>query len=103
VPTRHPVSHQGSSPAPIAETERLVVDGLYRYVRNPMYVAVIIAIAGQALLLGRWVLVGYGLLATAAMVAFATAYEEPRLLRRYGADYAAYREATPGWLPRPHR
>lgn len=88
------------TPAPVAETERLVVGGVYRYVRNPMYVAVILAIAGQTLLLGRWPLLWYGLLATAAMVAFVKRYEEPRLARRFGAPYAEYRRAVPGWLPR---
>jgi protein-S-isoprenylcysteine O-methyltransferase Ste14 len=91
------------TPAPIAETDRLVVGGLYRYVRNPMYVAVVMAIAGQALLLGRWVLVAYALIAVFTMVTFVKTYEEPRLSRKYGADYATYRKTTPGWLPRPPR
>lgn len=91
------------TPAPIAETDRLVVGGLYRYLRNPMYVAVVMAIAGQALLLGRWVLVAYTLIAAATMVTFAKLYEEPRLSRKYGAGYEAYRTTTPGWLPRLRR
>ena len=88
------------TPAPVAQTDRLVVGGPYRYVRNPMYVAVLLAIAGQALLLGRWILVTYGLLAAAAMIAFVKGYEEPHLLEVYGADYEAYRRAVPGWWPR---
>jgi protein-S-isoprenylcysteine O-methyltransferase Ste14 len=88
------------TPAPVAQTDRLVVGGPYRYLRNPMYVAVLLAIAGQALLLGRWVLVTYGLLAAAAMVGFVKGYEEPHLLEVYGADYEAYRRAVPGWWPR---
>jgi protein-S-isoprenylcysteine O-methyltransferase Ste14 len=88
------------TPAPVAQTDRLVVGGPYRYLRNPMYVAVLLTIAGQALLLGRWVLVTYGLLAAAAMVAFVKGYEEPHLLEVYGADYEAYRRVVPGWWPR---
>ena len=88
------------TPAPVAPTERLVVGGLYRHVRNPMYLAVLAAIAGQALLLGRWVLVGYWLVAAAAMVGFVKAWEEPHLRARYGAEYDAYRRAVPGWWPR---
>jgi protein-S-isoprenylcysteine O-methyltransferase Ste14 len=88
------------TPAPVAQTDRLVVGGPYRYIRNPMYLAVLLAIAGQALLLGRSVLVAYGLLAAAAMVGFVKGYEEPHLLEVYGADYEAYRRAVPGWWPR---
>jgi protein-S-isoprenylcysteine O-methyltransferase Ste14 len=88
------------TPAPIAQTDRLVVGGLYRFIRNPMYVAVLLAIVGQAMLLGRWVLVIYFLVTAAAMVSFVKGYEEPHLLRRYGAEYQAYCQATPGWWPR---
>jgi protein-S-isoprenylcysteine O-methyltransferase Ste14 len=88
------------TPAPVAPTERLVVGGLYRYVRNPMYVAVLGAILGQALLLAQPVLVGYGALCGAAMVAFVHWYEEPTLTLRYGSSYVAYRSGVPGWWPR---
>jgi protein-S-isoprenylcysteine O-methyltransferase Ste14 len=88
------------TPAPVGPTERLVVGGLYRYVRNPMYVAVIGAIAGQALLLGRPVLILYAAVAGAGMVAFVRGYEEPLLTARYGERYLAYRRAVPGWFPR---
>jgi len=88
------------TPAPVAETDRLVVGGLYRFVRNPMYVAVLAAIAGQALLLGRWVLLVYWLVAAATMVSFVKGYEEPHLRARYGTQYDQYRRAVPGWWPR---
>jgi protein-S-isoprenylcysteine O-methyltransferase Ste14 len=90
------------TPAPVGPTERLVVGGLYRHVRNPMYVAVVGAIVGQALLLGRPVLLGYAALAGAAMALFVRIYEEPVLAARYGDQYQAYRRAVPGWLPRLH-
>jgi protein-S-isoprenylcysteine O-methyltransferase Ste14 len=88
------------TPAPIAPTERLVVGGVYRHVRNPMYLAVGAVIAGQALLLGQWLLLAYAALFFAVVAAFVIAYEEPTLARRFGADYDAYRRAVPGWLPR---
>jgi protein-S-isoprenylcysteine O-methyltransferase Ste14 len=88
------------TPAPVAPTERLVVGGLYRYVRNPMYVAVIAAVLGQAALLAQPVLLWYALVVGSAMVAFARWYEEPGLARRYGAQYAEYRRNVPGWWPR---
>src|SRR5260370_37318776 len=88
------------TPAPPAPTEQLVVRGLYRYVRNPMYLAVLAVITGQALLLGRPVLLGYAAAVAAAVIAFVYGYEQPTLARRYGAQYEAYRKAVPGWWPR---
>jgi protein-S-isoprenylcysteine O-methyltransferase Ste14 len=89
------------TPAPPAPTEQLVVRGLYRYVRNPMYLAVLAVITGQALLLGRPVLLGYGAAVGAAFTAFVYGYEQPALARRYGAQYETYRRAVPAWRPRP--
>ena len=88
------------TPAPVAPPEHLVVTGLYRHVRNPMYLAVFAIIVGQALLLGRPGLLLYAALFAAAVVAFVRGYEEPALTRRFGAEYAAYRRAVPGWWPR---
>jgi protein-S-isoprenylcysteine O-methyltransferase Ste14 len=88
------------TPAPVAPTERLVVGGLYRHVRNPMYVAVVGAILGQAALLARPVLLAYAVVAGAGMAAFVRWHEEPVLAARYGEQYAAYRRAVPGWVPR---
>lgn len=88
------------TPAPVAPTERLVVGGIYRHVRNPMYVAVLSIILGQALLFSSWAVVVYAAIAATAMVSFAKLYEEPTLARRYGAEYETYRRNVPGWLPR---
>jgi protein-S-isoprenylcysteine O-methyltransferase Ste14 len=88
------------TPSPIAPTEQLVVSGLYRHVRNPMYLAVMSIIAGQALVLGNTTLVLYGALVGAGMAAFARWYEEPTLERRFGERYNMYRRAVPGWRPR---
>ena len=88
------------TPAPVAPTERLVVGGLYRYVRNPMYLAVAATIVGQALLLGRWGLLAYAGAFLVAVASFVHWYEEPTLHDRYGAEYDAYRRAVPGWWPR---
>jgi protein-S-isoprenylcysteine O-methyltransferase Ste14 len=88
------------TPSPTAPTERLVIGGLYRYVRNPMYLAVLAVIIGQALLLSRPVLIGYAAAVLAAFVTFVHWYEEPTLARRYGAQYQAYKDQVPGWWPR---
>jgi protein-S-isoprenylcysteine O-methyltransferase Ste14 len=88
------------TPAPVAPPGRLVVGGLYRYVRNPMYLAVAAVIVGQALLLGRPVLLLYAAAFGACVVAFVRWYEEPTLLREFGEEYEAYRRAVPAWRPR---
>ena len=88
------------TPAPIAPTERLVVRGLYRHVRNPMYLAVTATILGQWLLLARPVLLAYALVFAAITYAFVRGYEEPHLRARYGEEYERYRAAAPGWWPR---
>jgi protein-S-isoprenylcysteine O-methyltransferase Ste14 len=88
------------TPAPIAPTRKLVVTGLYRYVRNPMYVAVIAVILGQAVLLGDVRLIGYGAFFWLACHLFVVAYEEPTLEQTFGLEYASYRANVPRWVPR---
>src|SRR4051812_3103567 len=88
------------TPFPAAPTEHLVVGGLYRHVRNPMYVAVIACILGQAAILGRASLLVYAAIFWATVASFVWIYEEPALSTRYGAQYAAYRRAVRGWWPR---
>jgi protein-S-isoprenylcysteine O-methyltransferase Ste14 len=88
------------TPVPVAAPERLVVGGVYRYVRNPMYVAILAAIVGQALLLGQLTLLLYAAVAWLVVAAFVRLYEEPTLARRFGADYEAYRRTVPAWWPR---
>ena len=91
------------TPAPVAPTQRLVVGGLYRYVRNPMYLAVLATIAGQALILSQPILLAYAAVVGTAVAAFVHYYEEPTLTRQYGAEYQAYRQAVPAWWPRQPR
>lgn len=91
--------HRGT-PAPIAPTETLVVTGVYRFVRNPMYLAVLAIILGQALLFGSVGLVLYGVIVLAMVFAFVKGYEEPTLAGTYGEQYLDYRRNVPGWWPR---
>jgi len=88
------------TPVLVAAPERLVVGGVYRYVRNPMYVAMLAVIVGQALLLGQLGLLLYAVAFWLIAAAFVHWYEEPTLTRRFGADYEAYRRAVPAWWPR---
>jgi protein-S-isoprenylcysteine O-methyltransferase Ste14 len=90
------------TPAPVAPTEQLVVGGLYRHVRNPMYLAVIGIVLGQALVLGQPILLGYAAMIGFAMAAFVRGYEEPTLARRFGDRYEHYRREVPRWWPRRH-
>ncbi|MFI5184364.1 MAG: methyltransferase family protein, partial [Vicinamibacteria bacterium] len=86
--------------APVAPTKLLVVSGLYRYVRNPMYVGVLSVVVGQALALGSILLLEYGAFLWLCFSAFVVLYEEPSLQRRFGAGYEAYRAHVPRWWPR---
>jgi protein-S-isoprenylcysteine O-methyltransferase Ste14 len=95
------VAEGRGTPAPVAPTERLVVGGLYRFVRNPMYLAVAATIVGQGLILGRLELLIYAAVFLLITAAFVRGYEEPTLREQYGAEYEAYRRSVPGWWPRP--
>lgn len=88
------------TPAPVAPTQHLVVTGLYRYVRNPMYVAVVSMILGQGLLFGNVRVLEYGLAVWLAMHLFVVFYEEPTLRGKFGAEYEEYCRNVSRWLPR---
>jgi protein-S-isoprenylcysteine O-methyltransferase Ste14 len=91
------------TPAPVAPPQHLVVAGLYRYVRNPMYVAVLSLIFGQVLLFGSVRLLEYGLLVWLAFFAFVAFYEEPALRGKFGKEYQDYCARVPRWIPRLKR
>ena len=94
------VTEGRGTPAPVAPTDELVVGGIYRYVRNPMYVGVGGAILGQAIAFAS---LGAALWFTIFMVtvwSFAHWYEEPTLTEQFGDSYTRYRANVPGWWPR---
>lgn len=88
------------TPAPPLPTGHLVVVGPYRYVRNPMYLAVLAIILGQALLFGSGGTLLYAGIVLLAVVVFVRGYEEPTLELEYGDEYREYRRNVRGWLPR---
>jgi protein-S-isoprenylcysteine O-methyltransferase Ste14 len=88
------------TPAPVLPTRYLVVRGLYRYVRNPMYVAVVSAIVGQALVFGNVGLLVYGGLVWLLFHVFVLVYEEPKLRASFGTDYDLFCAGVPRWIPR---
>ena len=93
----------GGTPAPIDAPKRLVTNGIYRYSRNPIYVAVLIAIAGWASLYQAPFLLVYGLALFTLYSFFVQRHEEPHLTREFGDQYTAYTATTPRWLPRLRR
>ncbi|MGV0646085.1 methyltransferase family protein [Mycolicibacterium sp. XJ879] len=90
----------GGTPMPAAPTERLVVTGFNRFVRNPMYVGLLVAILGQAVMFDNLWLVLYAALGWIATASFVRWYEEPTLVRTYGEQYEEYRRNVPAWTPR---
>ena len=97
------VAEGRGTPAPVAPTEHLVIGGLYRYVRNPMYLAVVAAITGQALALGQAGLLVYAAVVWVVVASFVRWYEEPTLAGQFGAQYEEYRRSVPAWWPRMRR
>jgi protein-S-isoprenylcysteine O-methyltransferase Ste14 len=88
------------TPAPVFPTRHLVVTGLYRFVRNPMYVAVTSLILGQALLLGNARVLEYGVFVWLLFHIFVLVYEEPTLRASFGAEYESFCAGVPRWIPR---
>jgi len=88
------------TPAPIFPTRHLVVSGLYRYVRNPMYVVVVFLILGQGLFFGSIRVLEYGIAVWAGFHLFVLIYEEPTLRKTYGREYEQFCGDVPRWIPR---
>jgi protein-S-isoprenylcysteine O-methyltransferase Ste14 len=88
------------TPAPIDPPTRLVVRGLYRYVRNPMYVGVLTAITGWLVVFRQPAVLAYGLVVATIVGLFVRLVEEPQLRRRFGESYVEYCRHVPRWLPR---
>lgn len=91
------------TPNPLEPPRHLVVTGPYRWARNPMFLAVLLAQSGHVL---RWpapAILGLGAGSLVFVLAFVLCYEEPSLTRRFGDAYTRYRHAVPRFLPRPWR
>jgi protein-S-isoprenylcysteine O-methyltransferase Ste14 len=88
------------TPAPIDPPRRLVARGLYRFVRNPMYFGVLLALLGEAWLFRSAALLIYAVMAFTWQHLFVLFYEEPALKRKFGESYSDYLARTPRWIPR---
>ena len=92
--------HGLGTPAPIDPPKTLIVRGLNRYVRNPMYVSVLLVILGEAALFHAWHLLIYAACVWLIAHFFVSLYEEPVLARKFGESYEQYRRSVPRWIPR---
>lgn len=97
------VSKGLGTPAPIDAPRVLVVKGLYRFTRNPMYVGVLSMILGQALYYLSAPAAVYGGVVLVGFYLFVLQYEEPTLRRLFGAQYAGYCQRVPRWLLQVHK
>lgn len=88
------------TPAPIAPTAKLVIHGLHRYVRNPMYIGVGLIVPGQSVLFGSWHIAEYLVVFAVVVHLFVISYEEPTLQKQFGDEYDQYRRRVPRWIPR---
>ena len=88
------------TPAPIDAPRKLVVRGLYRYTRNPMYLGVLTVVCGWALLFHSMILMFYGLALATCFQLFIVLYEEPHLEQQFGEEYRRYRGRVGRWLRR---
>jgi protein-S-isoprenylcysteine O-methyltransferase Ste14 len=88
------------TPAPVFPTKHLVISGLYRFVRNPIYVGVVSVILGQGLLFGNATVIEYGAAFWVMVHLFVLLYEEPTLKETFGEEYDDFRTHVPRWIPR---
>lgn len=88
------------TPVPIDPPKELVITGLYRYVRNPIYVGVLSIFLGHFLWFGNLTLLLYAVLAFIAVHLFIVFYEEPTLKKKFGPAYEDYLSRVPRWIPR---
>ncbi len=88
------------TPAPIDAPKFLVRRGLYRHVRNPMYIGVLLVITGESILFASWSIAMYALIAAFAFHMFVLVYEEPTLKAKFGPAYEEYLKTVPRWIPR---
>lgn len=88
------------TPVPTDPPKELVITGFYRYVRNPLYVGVLLIFLGHFLWFGYWTLLLYAVIAFIIVHVFVLLYEEPTLKKKFGTAYEAYLQRVPRWIPR---
>jgi protein-S-isoprenylcysteine O-methyltransferase Ste14 len=86
------------TPVPIDPPKNLVVCGLYRYMRNPMYLGILLILAGEALFFESYVMCIYAACLFCLFQAFIIGFEEPSLKAKFGKEYEEYCQSVPRWL-----
>lgn len=100
VTTAQLVIHGKGTPTPWAPPQKLVTTGLYAYVRNPMFLGMLLMSGGEALLVASTAIGIWCALVTVSVLAFVRWVEEPVLAKRFGEAYHTYKAAVPAWRPR---
>ena len=93
----------GGTPAPTDPPRELVAAGFYGYVRNPMYLGILLILTGYFLWFGYWYLLIYAAIVFGLTHLFITLYEEPTLKRKFGSSYDDYIRRVPRWIPKLHQ
>ena len=88
------------TPAPTDPPEKLVVQGMYKYARNPMYIGVLFILIGEAIFFASLLLSIYAVLVFMCFHLFVVIYEEPALRAKFGGSYRKYCDSVPRWIPR---
>lgn len=93
------------TPIHFTSTKKLVVTGLYRFVRNPMYIGALLIIIGEALYFQSMILIVYAIISFGALNIFLCFFEEPYLSDKFGDNYDRYKKSVRRWIPRliPYR
>jgi protein-S-isoprenylcysteine O-methyltransferase Ste14 len=91
------------TPLPADPPRKLIISGFYRYVRNPIYVGVLLIFLGHFLWFGYWALLMYAIVSFLGVHAFVVLYEEPTLKRKFGPSYEDYLKRVPRWIPKLHK
>ena len=91
------------TPLPADPPRKLIISGFYRYVRNPIYVGVLLIFLGHFLWFGYWALFMYAIISFMGVHAFVVLYEEPTLKRKFGPSYEDYVRRVPRWIPKLHK
>ena len=84
--------------SPVNPTKKLVINGLYHYTRNPMYMAVLTILLGEILLMKSLSLGMYTFLIALAFYLFVAFHEEPYLQRQFGDEYSEYKKKVRRWF-----
>lgn len=94
------VSRGRGTALPLLPPEEFVAEGLFKFVRNPMYVGLVLVIVAEAIFFRSWWLLIYAFVTWSVMNSYVVYVEEPRLARRFGETYLRYLKSAPRWFPR---